>query len=264
MFKQAGIYKNLNKHKGFFSKPCSAVARRVLHPSRVVLPSPWSLSSPPCSAPGPSNSVPCLAHGPSCREDLSPSGWFGHFWERFEALSSSFLSTWNATSQRDAGDIWEKSWSPPTQQDQRCLAFLLRIWKDLSSLQQTNSEERCENWLSLWSENNFWATGSTGFGGWLEEKGNKEEALVLGLGTKGLRICFANFHLQVKISSAWIIENTGLLQMAVCSRTEFFEVLAKGPCEKCWKLQYQCFRKGLFISKYQITMLSSYEALFSK
>lgn len=87
---------------------------------------------------------------------------------------------------------------------------------------------------------------------------------MLGLGTKGLRICFANFHLSVKISSAWLIENTGLLQMAVCSRTEFFEVLAKGPCEKCWKLQYQCFRKGLFISKYQITMLSSYEALFSK
>lgn len=65
------------------------------------------------------------------------------------------------------------------------------------------------------------------------EKGNKGRAVVLGLCTKGLEICFANFHLSEKISSPWFIENTGLFQMAVCSRTGFFEVLAKGPCENC-------------------------------
>lgn len=65
------------------------------------------------------------------------------------------------------------------------------------------------------------------------EKGNKENAAVLGLRTKGLKIGFTNFHLSVKIPSPWFIENTGLFQMAVCSRTEFFEVLAKGLCENC-------------------------------
>lgn len=183
MVKRAGIYKNLNKHKGLFSKPCSAVAHRVLHASfPVVLPSPWSLSSPLalrlCSLLGPWPQLwALLTH-------LSPSGCFGHFGERLEAVCSAFLCTWTATSQRDGGDIWEESWSPPTQQDQRCLAFLLRIWRDLSPLQQTNSQGRCENWLSLCSENNFWATGATGFGAGSEEKGNKGKFWCLGWAPK--------------------------------------------------------------------------------
>lgn len=94
--------------------------------------------------------------------------------------------------------------------------------------------------------------------------GYKEQATVLGLRTKGPKLCFTNFYLSVKMSSPLVTESTGLFRMAVCSRTVFFEVLANGPCETCRKFQYRCFRNGLFISKYQITLLSSYEALFSK
>lgn len=108
---------------------------------------------------------------------------------------------------------------------------------DLSSLQQVNGEDRCENGLSadlksiselqerqcseLAAEENVALAC---------ERGARRELGAWAV-TKGLRIRFAHFHLSVKISSPWFIENTGLFQTAVCSRTEFFEVLAKGPCE---------------------------------
>jgi len=89
----------------------------------------------------------------------------GYFWERcYEAISSAFLCPWNALVRRDDRAIWDWNRSPPHSRKmslgmlshlEGVTKFLLRNWLDVSSLQQTNSEDGWEDWLSVSSENLF-------------------------------------------------------------------------------------------------------------